>query len=41
MAPATEPRRTADEYVVWLSQLTAMHKFALRLLNACVISQIS
>ena len=26
---ATEPTRTADEYVVWLSQLMAMHKLAL------------
>jgi type III pantothenate kinase len=35
---ATEPIRTADEYVVWLSQLMAMHKLVLGLLNACVIS---
>src|SRR5262245_26611395 len=35
---ATEPTRTADEYVVWLSQLMAMHKLDLGLLNACVIS---
>src|SRR3954462_13510250 len=37
---ATEPSRTADEYAVWLSQLMAMHKLELRLLNACVISSV-
>jgi type III pantothenate kinase len=37
---ATEPTRTADEYVVWLSQLMAMHKLDLGLLNACVISSV-
>src|SRR3954468_20465346 len=36
---ATEPTRTADEYVVWLSQLMAMQKLALDQLNACVISR--
>ena len=37
---ATEPTRTADEYVVWLSQLMAMHKLALEMLNSCVISSV-
>ena len=37
---ATEPSRTADEYAVWLSQLMAMHKLELGLLNACVISSV-
>src|SRR5580704_14442518 len=37
---ATEPSRTADEYAVWLSQLMAMHKLELSLLNACVISSV-
>jgi len=37
---ATEPSRTADEYVVWLAQLMAMHKLELGLLNACVISSV-
>jgi type III pantothenate kinase len=37
---ATEPTRTADEYVVWLSQLMAMQKLALDQLNACVISSV-
>jgi type III pantothenate kinase len=37
---ATEPSRTADEYAVWLSQLMAMHKLELNLLNACVISSV-
>ncbi|MGA2126533.1 MAG: type III pantothenate kinase [Xanthobacteraceae bacterium] len=37
---ATEPSRTADEYVVWLSQLMAMHKLELGHLNACVISSV-
>ena len=37
---ATEPSRTADEYVVWLSQLMAMHKLEISLLNACVISSV-
>jgi type III pantothenate kinase len=37
---ATEPTRTADEYVVWLSQLMAMQKLALEQLNACVISSV-
>ena len=37
---ATEPTRTADEYVVWLSQLMAMHKLDVGLLNACVISSV-
>ena len=33
---ATEPSRTADEYVVsWLSQLMAMQKLEFGLLNAC------
>jgi type III pantothenate kinase len=35
---ATEPTRTADEYVVWLSQLMAMHKIELSQLKSCVIS---
>jgi type III pantothenate kinase len=37
---ATEPNRTADEYVVWLSQWRAMQKLALGLLSACVISSV-
>src|SRR3982750_55175 len=37
---ATEPSRTADEYVVWLSQLMAMQKLEFGLLNACVISSV-
>src|SRR5262249_32246833 len=37
---ATEPTRTADEYVVWLSQLMAMHKLALDMLKSCVISSV-
>ena len=37
---ATEPNRTADEYVVWLSQLMAMQKLELGLLSACVISSV-
>jgi type III pantothenate kinase len=37
---ATEPTRTADEYVVWLSQLMAMHKLSLDQLKACVISSV-
>jgi type III pantothenate kinase len=37
---ATEPTRTADEYAVWLSQLMAMHKLDIGLLNACVISSV-
>lgn len=37
---ATQPSRTADEYVVWLSQLMAMHKLEFSLLNACVISSV-
>jgi pantothenate kinase type III len=37
---ATEPSRTADEYAVWLSQLMAMHKLELGLLNAFVISSV-
>src|ERR1700730_3979504 len=37
---ATEPSRTADESAVWLSQLMAMHKLELNLLNACVISSV-
>src|ERR1700730_10434198 len=37
---ATEPSRTADEYVVWLSQLMAMHKLELSHLNACIISSV-
>lgn len=37
---ATEPSRTADEYVVWLSQLMAMRKLDLGVLDACVISSV-
>src|SRR3954453_6966373 len=37
---ATEPSRTADEYAVWLSQLMAMHKLELGLLNACIVSSV-
>lgn len=37
---ATEPSRTADEYAVWLSQLMAMHKLELSVLNACVPQSI-
>jgi type III pantothenate kinase len=37
---ATEPTRTADEYVVWLSQLMAMQRLEIGLLNACVISSV-
>jgi len=37
---ATNGRRTADEYVVWLSQLMAMQKLDIGLLNACVISSV-
>jgi type III pantothenate kinase len=33
---ATEPNRTADEYVVWLSQLMAMQKLELGLLSVPV-----
>src|SRR5215213_5724740 len=37
---ATQPTRTADEYVVWLSQLMAMNKLDFGRLNACVISSV-
>jgi type III pantothenate kinase len=37
---ATEPNRTADEYAVWLSQLMAMQRLELGLLNACIISSV-
>jgi type III pantothenate kinase len=37
---ATQPTRTADEYVVWLSHLMAMNKLDFGLLNACVISSV-
>lgn len=37
---ATEPTRTADEYVVWLSQLMEMHRLKLSFLSACVISSV-
>jgi type III pantothenate kinase len=37
---ATEPNRTADEYAVWLSQLMAMQRVELGLLNACIISSV-
>lgn len=37
---ATEPTRTADEYIVWLSHLMAMQKLDVALLNACVISSV-
>ena len=37
---ATEPSRTADDYIVRLSQLMAMHKLELGMLNACVISSV-
>jgi type III pantothenate kinase len=37
---ATEPNRTADEYAVWISQLMAMQRVELGLLNACIISSV-
>jgi type III pantothenate kinase len=37
---ATEPRRTADEYAVWLSQLMAMQKLELGFLKACIVSSV-
>ena len=37
---ATAPSRTADEYAVWLSQLMAMHKLDLGMLDACVIASV-
>ncbi|KWV48544.1 type III pantothenate kinase [Bradyrhizobium macuxiense] len=37
---ATAPSRTADEYAAWLSQLMAMHRMDIRLLDACVIASV-
>lgn len=37
---STEPGRTADEYVVWLAQLMAIHELELGVLKACVISSV-
>jgi len=37
---ATESSRTADEYAVWLSQLLAMSKLSLSVLDACIISSV-
>src|SRR6202453_2711352 len=36
----TESSRTADEYAVWLSQLLAMSRLSLSVLDACVISSV-
>lgn len=37
---ATESTRTADEYVVWLSQLMSMQGLGFRSLDACIISSV-
>jgi type III pantothenate kinase len=37
---ATESTRTADEYVVWLSQLMSMQGLSFRSLDACIISSV-
>jgi type III pantothenate kinase len=37
---ATEPRRTADEYAVWLSQLLQMGGLKLSKLDGCIISSV-
>ena len=37
---ATEARRTADEYAVWLSQLLAMAGLSLGGLDACIVSSV-
>nr|WP_232792863.1 type III pantothenate kinase [Caulobacter hibisci] len=37
---ATESTRTADEYVVWLSQLMSMQGLGFRALDACIISSV-
>ena len=36
----TDPLRTADEYVAWLSQLLAMEKLAMQEMDACIISSV-
>ena len=37
---ATESTRTADEYVVWLSQLLSMQGLGFRAIDACIISSV-
>jgi type III pantothenate kinase len=37
---ATESRRTADEYAVWLTQLLSMRSIALASLTGCIISSV-
>ena len=37
---ATESTRTADEYVVWLSQLLSMRGLGFRAIDACIISSV-
>ena len=37
---ATEPNRTADEYAAWLSQLLAMAKLELPMLDGCIVSSV-
>jgi len=37
---ATDPKRTADEYAVWLSQLLNMNGLQLGILDACIISSV-
>lgn len=37
---ATDPRRTADEYVVWLNQLLALEKFSIGDVDAVIIATV-
>jgi type III pantothenate kinase len=37
---ATDPRRTADEYAVWLSQLLSLEGFALKDVSAVIIATV-
>ena len=37
---ATDPRRTADEYAVWLNQLLMLEGFALRDVDAVIIATV-